>query len=766
MKTFSEFLTTQLQETTIPNHLLYRADDLTWDHLGNVDEATRESMSKAMTHGQHTHFPLKGIGMDSNPDVIEHLVHQGYRIKDYQKGLVTRKKVVGDGVTIPKTEKWVDERIGSVLEKTKAPDHVKKAFMNDPSRSASAGKDELHVVVSHHPYAVAGMSTGTGWSSCMNMDRSDRGGMVDNTRYLSDDSKNGTHVAYLVRGSDEEGLKHGTPSNPIARIALKPFHSEEGHTIFRPESGKQYGSGGTAFGHAVHNWAVTNYPAKPATEYTKNSDVYNDDGNTTYEEHDTPSLRESLKNNKLPNELHPDEVSDLIDHAHELHKEETASHKAEGLTYDYATPLLKGRLDKIGRVRNLTAANVHALYQINKSKGFDQPGNNNNHTLAVLHGDKFSTSMLNEYSGEHGTLTNRMLSSKTLTPELIEKHVPVSDYGKLHPSKITKPMMDNVVTSYLNGQSGSHSLVGDLKQHLQPEHIDRLVDYAHQTIRGGNFDKLHGVVYTSSHFTKEHYTKLADAVNFRVSGPDYDRYSSKDLVVQHQLLNSPHADFDSSYKFTTSKKLQILANNPAVDKEEVKNHIMKALDKQEPTTFGAKHLVNATGMHEIPKEVGDQFTKEDYHKLADIGAEVPFANDEHSNKLLDAYHAKAEKLDSAINHHVESKMDEDEDYDVDEDEDHEKLKDQLHAHMANYARNISNHIDKHVESEDRGVLKDYDEKEKTLGRFDKIDQMDNYKTENNSNHFYDEHEHYMDHFADERQRMHEMNEPDDDHDWD
>lgn len=191
--------------------------------------------------------------VQAHPDVKKHLEDNGYEISDYKGGYAKDKH----GRTVS---------IGKALNKTNASVDVKKAFENDPQRKGSTQAAKgLNIIISRHPHDVAGMSTNQGWTSCMNM----KGGC--NAHYLKHDVDEGTHVAYLVHHDDPEGKK------PLARIALKPFKSDDGHTILRPESAA-YGDSDSSFSRTVSNWADKNFPMKPKTIYKKNSKVYHDSG--------------------------------------------------------------------------------------------------------------------------------------------------------------------------------------------------------------------------------------------------------------------------------------------------------------------------------------------------------------------------------------------------------------------------------------------------------------------------------------------------------
>ena len=188
-----------------------------------------------------------------HPAVKKHLNDNGYTITDYKGGYAEDK-----------FKRQVS--IGKALNKTKAPSEVMKAFTSDPKRLGSTQKAKgLEVSISRHPYDVAGMSTGQGWTSCMNMS----GGC--NAHYLGRDVKAGTHVAYLVHHGDDKA------ENPIARIALKPYTSEDGtHTILRQEGG--YGTTDSSFAGTVKKWTEKHFPLDQTKVYKKDPWVYHDSG--------------------------------------------------------------------------------------------------------------------------------------------------------------------------------------------------------------------------------------------------------------------------------------------------------------------------------------------------------------------------------------------------------------------------------------------------------------------------------------------------------
>lgn len=192
--------------------------------------------------------------VDAHPDVESHLRNHGYSISNYKKGTV-------------KDRYNREVSIGKILEKTKADKKVKHAFLTDPNRiGARQSKKRLMITITRHPYHVAGMSTGQGWTSCMDMS------CGFEKRYLKDDVQQGTHVAYLHH-EDDPDMK-----NPIARVALRPFHSEDKkETILRPEQ-HTYGNAPSSFHKTVNAWSEKNFPANKEKLYIRNKKVYSEDG--------------------------------------------------------------------------------------------------------------------------------------------------------------------------------------------------------------------------------------------------------------------------------------------------------------------------------------------------------------------------------------------------------------------------------------------------------------------------------------------------------
>jgi len=259
-------------------------------------------------------FPLEGSeeNVEPHPDVQKHLEQHGYKVSDYRAGLA-------------KDKYDRDVKIGKVLGKTKASPELMNTFNNDPKRAASrAAASGLHVTISRHPHDVAGMSTNQGWRSCMSMGKKgqtvndengddekygdDDGDAGQYSHYLKDDVKQGTHVAYLHRSDDPEAKK------PLARIALKPFQSEDKKsTILRPEQ-RTYGTADDGFGGAVKKWSEKHFPADKSTVYKKHEDLYDDDNRNIVADGPEALFKSKDQNTRAAAFDHEHNVSDAMLH--------------------------------------------------------------------------------------------------------------------------------------------------------------------------------------------------------------------------------------------------------------------------------------------------------------------------------------------------------------------------------------------------------------------------------------------------------------------
>jgi hypothetical protein len=163
------------------------------------------------------------------PELTKVLADAGFEIQDYVKGIVFNK------------EKKQSIKLGKVLTKLKRDDLLQK-FNNDSRREGT--KNQYIVVISRHPYDIAGMSTDRGWTSCMNL----KNGI--NRHYVPLDVKHGSLVAYVTT-TDDKNL-----NNPSGRVLIKPFYdtySSDEKVYFGIED-RVYGTNVPGFVDVVNNW--------------------------------------------------------------------------------------------------------------------------------------------------------------------------------------------------------------------------------------------------------------------------------------------------------------------------------------------------------------------------------------------------------------------------------------------------------------------------------------------------------------------------------
>lgn len=227
-------------------------------YVKNWDKKRYEELFKNHQSADKHHFriylPLHGEKKPVHPlpEVVSAVKDAGYEIMDYLTGIASK---VGD----PKRQ----IKIGKLL---KDPE-VQNKFANDPQRRSSKNA-EFYVVISRHPYDIAGMSTDRGWKSCMNL----KDGV--NRHYVALDVKEGTLIAYVVK-SDDKNI-----NRPVGRVLIKPFvnisNSEE---IALGVENRVYGTDVPGFRQQVVKWADEINNTKDLNGvFTLSNKLYNDGG--------------------------------------------------------------------------------------------------------------------------------------------------------------------------------------------------------------------------------------------------------------------------------------------------------------------------------------------------------------------------------------------------------------------------------------------------------------------------------------------------------
>jgi hypothetical protein len=148
-------------------------------------------------------------------------------------------------------------------------DNIKlaKAFEQDPLRTSK----DLLIVISRHPYDIAGMSTDRGWASCMTLPdklpgrkKSPKG---EFSAFVKRDIEAGTLIAYLISNKDRN------INNPLSRVLLNPYKSDDGSITYN--AGKIYGIPNKYFKKRVEKWIDENFDKSKF--YYKDKSLYNDD---------------------------------------------------------------------------------------------------------------------------------------------------------------------------------------------------------------------------------------------------------------------------------------------------------------------------------------------------------------------------------------------------------------------------------------------------------------------------------------------------------
>lgn len=221
----------KIEEALKPSQ--YRAIVKGWDKE-RYSDIFKDPAYKTDRNGYRVFIPLEYQSRNVQPiqppaDIAQVLADNGFEIQDYVKGIVFNK------------EKKQSIKIGKVLNKLGRQDLMQK-FNNDSRREGT--KNKYVVVISRHPYDIAGMSTDRGWTSCMNL----KNGI--NRHYVPLDVEKGSVVAYVTT-TDDKNL-----NNPTGRVLIKPFYdeySDDGKVYFGIEN-QVYGTNVPGFTDAVSKW--------------------------------------------------------------------------------------------------------------------------------------------------------------------------------------------------------------------------------------------------------------------------------------------------------------------------------------------------------------------------------------------------------------------------------------------------------------------------------------------------------------------------------
>ncbi len=194
---------------------------------------------------------------------------KGYRVGDLQQGTAYK-----EGNKNP-------FRIGKVLNLMKKdyPEEAEKLLKL--YNETKAGDSDYLIVISRHPYDVAGASTGRSWAreSCMSLEYSKASPGATQWKTVPHAIELGAFVAFLIRKDDKN------INDPLARIFIKPyFDASNSEIVYKPDQ-TIYGKYDKLFLSIVNEWVEKkNEEAAKAFNhaminiYTLGPGIYNQEG--------------------------------------------------------------------------------------------------------------------------------------------------------------------------------------------------------------------------------------------------------------------------------------------------------------------------------------------------------------------------------------------------------------------------------------------------------------------------------------------------------
>ena len=170
--------------------------------------------------------------LEAPVEIVDLLHKSDYSIVDYRKGIAQKYN--------KKLNKFTQKSIGKILNEIHSDDEIKKMFVN---RLGTGKKDvqkvDFMVCITHKPQDVAGMSTGTNWTSCMRLPDDDLNEGGEYYYTALNQVQYGGMCAYLIDKDDRD------IERPYARIAIKRLQNKLGDFIYLAQN-TVYGQTDTA----------------------------------------------------------------------------------------------------------------------------------------------------------------------------------------------------------------------------------------------------------------------------------------------------------------------------------------------------------------------------------------------------------------------------------------------------------------------------------------------------------------------------------------
>ena len=169
------------------------------------------------------------------PEIESFLKQKGYNIDSYKEGIISKPN-----------DKNI-YKIGRILNKENQPELLKK--YNEHKSHIVKNEDDLLVVISRHPYDIAGMSTGRHWTSCKRLTRDENRETGLHAQYIPSEIKEGLLIAYIIKNTDKN------ISDPIGRVLIVPYidlNNKDNKLLAVAD--KVYGSDVSGFKETVQKW--------------------------------------------------------------------------------------------------------------------------------------------------------------------------------------------------------------------------------------------------------------------------------------------------------------------------------------------------------------------------------------------------------------------------------------------------------------------------------------------------------------------------------
>ena len=228
----------------------------------------------------------KYINVDNMPidrEIEQFLKQNGYSIseEEFNAGIIIKNKdTLSNKYSLEELQKkGMVLRIGRILNKKKAPQNIILKW----DKIAKQISNKKLIVISRHPYDIAGQSTDRSWESCMTL-QTDKQKEGCNSCFVDTGIEAGVLIAYLISNTDKNINK------PLARVLIKPYTNyDESEIQFKVS--KVYGTAGNEFQNAVQKWVNRNLNSRhiKVDENMRDLDlhldtnIYNDEDYDTYE---------------------------------------------------------------------------------------------------------------------------------------------------------------------------------------------------------------------------------------------------------------------------------------------------------------------------------------------------------------------------------------------------------------------------------------------------------------------------------------------------